>query len=173
MSQVEQRSTLSSIEQFHQKAIRATKQKNTGPKRSQDYQQVLAVDGSIKFAMDGRARAAARARTRPEAQRRRSPIPASLSSDAPLPKPSSLYQNAAKIADPGPRLTDQLKRLELLLPLASEPVAVDVDVRRGNGCDASRNSVRLENSVARRCSCVPAVTSSSAAATGIAMCVAN
>ncbi len=122
LSQVEQRSTLSSIEQFHQKAIRAEAEEHW-PEAVKDYQQVLAVDGSIKFAMDGRARAASRA----EVDQKLSAAladPGLLSSDATFSETVSLYQNAAKIADPGPRLTDQLKRLELLITAASEPVPV-------------------------------------------------
>ncbi len=122
MSQVEQRSTLSNIEQYHQKAIR-----DEADERWTDavasYQKVLAVDGSIKFAMDGKARAGARA----DLDRKLNAAladPGALSSDATYADVTALYQNAAKIADPGPRLTDQLKRLEQALALAKTPVPV-------------------------------------------------
>ncbi len=60
LNQVEQRSTLSSIEEFRQKGMRAETEERWG-EAVKDYQQVLTVDASIKFAMDGRARAGARA----------------------------------------------------------------------------------------------------------------
>ena len=122
LSQVEQRSTLSSIEQFHQKAIRAEAEERW-PDAVKDYQQVLAVDASIKFAMDGRARAGARAEVDQKlvggARRSRSAVVGATFAET-----VSLYQDAVKIADPGPRLTDQLNRLELIIAGASEPVPV-------------------------------------------------
>jgi len=122
MSQVEQRSTLSNIEQYHQKAIR-----DEADERWTDavasYQKVLAVDGSIKFAMDGKARAGARA----DLDRKLNAAladPGALSSDATYADVTGLYQSAAKITDAGPRLTDQLKRLDQALVLARTPVPV-------------------------------------------------
>ena len=122
LSQVEQRSTLSDIEQFHQKAIRAEADEHWTD-AVKDYQRVLAVDASIKFAMDGRARANARA----EIDQKLSAAladPGVLSSDATFGETVLLYQSAVKIAEPGPRLTDQLNRLETLIAGASEPVPV-------------------------------------------------
>ena len=122
LSQVELRSTLSDIEQFHQKAIRAEADEHWTD-AVKDYQRVLAVDASIKFAMDGRARANARA----EIDQKLSAAladPGVLSSDATFGETVLLYQSAVKIAEPGPRLTDQLNRLETLIAGASEPVPV-------------------------------------------------
>ena len=122
MNQVEQRSTLSDIEQYHQKATRAEADERWAEAVS-NYEKVLAVDASIKFAMDGRARAGARF----DLDRKLTAAiadPGALSSDATYAETVQLYQGAVKITSPGPRLTDQLNRLEAALALASEPVPV-------------------------------------------------
>jgi tetratricopeptide (TPR) repeat protein len=122
MSQAEQRSTLSSIELYREKATR-----DEADERWTDavasYQNVLAVDATIKFAIDGRARAGARA----DLDRRLNSAladPGALSSDATYADIAALYQSAVKIADPGLRLADQLKRLQQVLALAKDPVSV-------------------------------------------------
>jgi tetratricopeptide (TPR) repeat protein len=122
MNQVEQRSTLSNIEQYHQRATRAEDEERWSDAVA-DYNKVLAVDGSIKFAMDGRARAGARADLD---QKLNAAIadPGALSSDATFADVVRLYKDAVKITSPGPRLTDQLNRLEKDLAAASEPVVV-------------------------------------------------
>jgi tetratricopeptide (TPR) repeat protein len=122
MNQVEQRATLSDIEQYRLKAARAESEERWADAVA-DYEKVLSVDGAIKFAMDGRARANGRALLD---QKLESALadPGSLSSDATYAQTVSLYQGASKIASPGPRLTSQLNRLEAALAVASNPVSV-------------------------------------------------
>ncbi len=122
LNQVEQRATLSSIEQSHQKAIRAEAEERWSD-AVKDYQQVLAVDASIKFAMDGRTRARERAQVDQKLSAALAD-PGLLSSDATFAETVLLYKDAVTIADPGPRLKDQLNRLELVIAGASEPVPV-------------------------------------------------
>ena len=156
MSQVEQRSTLTNIEQFHQKAIRDEADERW-TEAVASYQKVLAVDGSIKFAMDGKARAG----TRADLDRKLNAAladPGALSSDATYGDVTALYQSAAKIDDPGPRLADQLKRLEQALALARDAGAGDVDIRFGHGSDHFADRCAWASSPARKCSCVRAAT---------------
>lgn len=122
MNQVEQRATLTNIEQYHQKAIRDEADERWADAVA-SYQKVLAVDGSIKFAMDGKARAGARA----DLDRKLNAAladPGALSSDATYADVTALYQSAVQIADPGPRLRDQVKRLQDALAIAKTPVPV-------------------------------------------------
>ena len=73
--------------------------------------------------MDGRARANGRALLDQKLQSALAD-PGALSSDSTYAETVALYRGAAKIASPGPRLTDQLNRLERALALASNPVPV-------------------------------------------------
>ena len=122
MNQVEQRATLTSIEQYRQRAARAEAEERWADAVN-DYEKVLSVDPAIKFAMDGRARANGRALLD---QKLEAAIadPGALSSDATYAQTVSLYQGASKVPGPGPRLTNQLNRLEAALALAGSPVRV-------------------------------------------------
>ena len=122
MNQVEQRATLSSIEEYRLKATRAEAEERWTDAVA-DYEKVLSVDAAIKFAMDGRARANGRALLDQKLQSALAD-PGALSSDSTYAETVALYQGASKIANPGPRLTDQLNRLERALALASNPVPV-------------------------------------------------
>jgi tetratricopeptide (TPR) repeat protein len=122
LSQVEQRSTLSRIDQLQQQA-----QKAEGDERWSEalaaYSEVLKVDPTIKFAMDGHERA----QTRVDLDQKLSAAiadPGALSSDSAFAETALLYKGAVAIADPGPRLTRQLDQLETILAVAAEPVAV-------------------------------------------------
>jgi tetratricopeptide (TPR) repeat protein len=122
MSQVEQRATLSDIDQYRLKATQAESEERWTDAVA-DYEKVLSVDGAIKFAMDGRARANGRALLDQKIESALADV-GSLSSDATYAQTVSLYQGASKIAHPGPRLTNQLNRLEAALAVASNPVPV-------------------------------------------------
>jgi tetratricopeptide (TPR) repeat protein len=122
MNQAEQRATLSSIDTLREKAGRAEADERWKDAAA-DYDRVLTVDASIKFAMDGRARAGERAELDRKLQAAISD-PGALSSDATYAATVQLYKDSVKIPDPGPRLTDQLNRLEKQLATASEPVQV-------------------------------------------------
>ena len=122
MNQVEQRSTLSSIEQFHQQATRDEDEEHWAQAVT-NYQKVLIVDGSIKFAKDGKARAAARADLDAKLNSALAD-PGLLSSDETYAETVATYEAALKIPGPGPRLTDQLNRLEKQLSIARDPVPV-------------------------------------------------
>jgi len=122
MNQVEQRATLTSIEQYRQRAARAEAEERWADAVN-DYEKVLSVDSAIKFAMDGRARANGRALLDQKLEAALAD-PGALSSDATYAQTVSLYQGATKIPGPGPRLTGQLNRLEAALTLASSPVPV-------------------------------------------------
>jgi hypothetical protein len=98
--------------------------------------------------------------------------PASLSSDTTFAETSQLYKNAAQIVQPGPRLTKQLDQLEKILAIAAQPVAVTLTSDAATEVTISQ----LDHSgplLARRFSCVPGATSSSVAATAVAICVRN
>ncbi len=78
-----------------------------------------------------------------------------------------------KIADPGPRLTDQVNRLGDALAIARDPVCRDADLRLGNGSDdfATRRTRQIRpqrGAIASR-----PVRTASAAATANATCAAN
>jgi len=122
MNQVEQRATLTSIEQYRQRAARAEAEERWTDAVN-DYEKVLSVDAAIKFAMDGRARANGRALLDQKLAAALAD-PGALSSDATYAQTVALYRGAAKIPSPGPHLTDQLNRLEAQLALASSPVPV-------------------------------------------------
>ncbi len=122
MSQVEQRATLTDIERYRQSAQRAESDERWSDAVAA-YEKVLAVDPAIKFAMDGRARANGRALLDRKLEAALADTGA-LSSDATFTETVALYQGATKIADPGPRLSSQLDRLEKALALAADPVPV-------------------------------------------------
>jgi len=122
MNQVEQRATLTSIEEYRQRAARAEAEERWADAVN-DYEKVLSVDAAIKFAMDGRARANGRALLDQKLGAALAD-PGALSSDAAYAQTVSLYEGAAKIPSPGPRLTNQLNRLEAVLTLAGNPVPV-------------------------------------------------
>ena len=122
MNQVEQRSTLSSIEEFHQQATRAEDEERW-KEAVANYRRVLTVDASIKFAKDGEARAGARSELDQKLNTALAD-PGLLSSDETYAETALLYETSIQIASPGPRLTDQLNRLEKQLSIAREPVPV-------------------------------------------------
>jgi hypothetical protein len=122
LTQVNQRATLTRIDQLQQKA-----QSDEAAEHWSDalasYSQVLSVDATIKFAKDGQERAKKRHEL-DEKLKAAIADPASLSSDTTFAETSQLYKNAAQIVQPGPRLTQQLDQLEKILAIAAQPVAV-------------------------------------------------
>ncbi len=122
INQVEQRSTLSNIDKYRQTALRAEADEHWTDAVSA-YGKVLTVDPNIKFAMDGRARAGARATLDAKLEATIAD-PGALSADGTYTAATQLYQDAAKVENPGPRLTAQLGRLQELLIIAGSPVAV-------------------------------------------------
>lgn len=122
LAQVDQASTLSRIDALRGKAQRhETAEQWVDAKAS--YEQVLAIAGSLKFARDGRARAATRARL-DEQLATTIREPQLLSSDERFNTAVALYQRAAQVPAPGPRLTEQLDQLEAILGYAAEHVPV-------------------------------------------------
>ena len=122
LSQVDQRATLSRIDQLQQKA-----QRDEAAERWSDaltsYSQVLTVDPTIKFAKDGEERTKKRVELE---QKLTAAIadPGQLSSDTAFAETVQLYKSATQIAQAGPRLTKQLDELEKILAIAAQPVAV-------------------------------------------------
>jgi len=122
MSQVEQRATLTDIERYRLSAQRAESEERWTDAVS-DYDKVLVADSAIQFAMDGRARANGRALLDQKLDAALGD-PGALSSDKTFADTVALYKGATKIAHPGPKLTNQLDRLEKALAFAANPVAV-------------------------------------------------
>lgn len=89
----------------------------------EEYNQALAVDANVVPAMEGRDRAASR-------QNLDSYLagvienPLRLAEDSVYEQTRQVYGNALRIAAPGPRLREQLARVETLLAKAREPVNV-------------------------------------------------
>jgi tetratricopeptide (TPR) repeat protein len=122
LDQARQRATLARIDVLQAQAQRDVDAENWTAALTA-YEQVLAVDPSIKFAKDGRERAAQRA----ELERRLAAAiadPGLLSSDEVFAKTTQLYRDAVKIGEPGPRLTSQLDQLEQILATAAKPITV-------------------------------------------------
>jgi tetratricopeptide (TPR) repeat protein len=122
LNQAKQRATLTRIDALQQQAQRDADAENWTAALAA-YEQVLAVDPTIKFAKDGRERAA----QRQELDRKLAAAiadPGALSSDEVFAQTAQLYRDAVDIHDPGPRLTGQLDQLERILAIASTPVAV-------------------------------------------------
>ncbi len=122
INQVDQRSTLSNIEMYRRTAVQAEADEHWADAAAA-YGKVLAVDASIKFAMEGRARAGSRA-VLDEKLVAAIADPGALSADTTFSAAQLLYNNAMQVKDPGPRLTAQLSRLHALLVVAGNPVPV-------------------------------------------------
>jgi tetratricopeptide (TPR) repeat protein len=122
LNQARQRATLSRIDVLQQQAERETDAEQWADALAA-YEKVLAIDPTIKFAKDGRARATERlALDRKLAAAIADP--GKLSSDEVFAQTAQLYRDAVQVESPGPRLTAQLDQLERILAIASEPVAV-------------------------------------------------
>ncbi|MDX1561756.1 MAG: tetratricopeptide repeat protein [Gammaproteobacteria bacterium] len=87
------------------------------------YEDALAIDPTLQFAIDGLARAQARA----DLDAKLSALidnPRLLLTDEVLGEARSLVSDARAIDDPGPRLSSQLEELDNLIVLASTPIDV-------------------------------------------------
>ncbi len=122
LEQVNQRATLSRIDQLRQKATDSESAERWAEALAL-YNDVLGVDSSIKFAKDGRDRAQARLELESNLA---SAIadPGVLSADAAFSATALLYRSAVQVPDPGPRLTRQIDQLEKILSIAAQPVTV-------------------------------------------------
>ena len=122
LAQVSQAGTLTRIER-----LQATASRDEAAEKWHDaatrYAELLDVDSTLKVAVDGQARAKMRADLddRLEAALADS---GTLSADSVYKSTVALYQEAVRVAKPGPRLTSQIDRLESMLAVASEPVPV-------------------------------------------------
>jgi tetratricopeptide (TPR) repeat protein len=85
------------------------------------YGEVLAVDGSLKFARDGQQEARSRAALN-TALDNAIANPGNLSSDKAFADTVALFERAVGVKPAGPELTAQLDRLESILEVAAEPV---------------------------------------------------
>lgn len=122
LAQVDQSTTLNRIEATRMRADRLAAAEDWA-NAAAAYGEVLKVDGTIKFARDGRERAQRRAAL----DSRLTEVlgnPTALSSDDALQIANSVYAEALAVTDAGPRLTEQRTRLEGLLALAARPIAV-------------------------------------------------
>jgi tetratricopeptide (TPR) repeat protein len=122
LAQVAQSGTLSRIERVRRAAERHEAAEDWAA-AERAYAEALAVDATLKFAADGRARAVARA----ELDRALESALADtgrLSNDAAFAETVALYERAAAVPSAGPRLTGQVDRLEAALAIASKPVPV-------------------------------------------------
>lgn len=89
------------------------------------YQTLLQVDGSLLFAQQGRDQAADRARL-DQLLEEQINHPERLASDQVFQEAGALLKVAATVGQPGPRLQQQMSRLEILMKEARTPVAVEI-----------------------------------------------
>jgi hypothetical protein len=90
------------------------------------YEEALARDASLQFAINGRAAVAPRA----ELGRRLDALidrPERLAADEVRREAERLLAQAAQIANPGPVIRSQVQRLELLLPTFNQPVMLALE----------------------------------------------
>jgi len=122
LNQVEQAGTLNRIQALKNSA-EAAESAEDWTRAAESYRQARAIDAALKFAVDGENRATARIGldNRLEAALA---DPGALSNDDVFSTTVALYDEAVKIASPGPRLSAQLDRLEAMLAIAAEPVPV-------------------------------------------------
>ncbi len=122
LAQVEQAQTLARIESTRRHAVELEAAEDW-PAAAAAYGDVLAIDPTIQFATEGRARAEARIQLD---QRLRDALsdPGALSADAVFQNAVALYDEAVDIAAPGAKLTAQLDRLESMIAVAAQPTTV-------------------------------------------------
>lgn len=89
------------------------------------YQALLQVDGSLLFAQQGRDQTADRARL-DQLLEEQINHPERLASDQVFQEAGTLLKVAATVRQPGPRLQQQISRLEILMKEARTPVAVEI-----------------------------------------------
>jgi tetratricopeptide (TPR) repeat protein len=90
------------------------------------YQEVLTIDNSIQFALYGKERSLKRKQL-DESMNYYLEKPSVLESDHSLEKATKLLKEAKQIEPQGPRLTQQLKRLDKLVTEAQIPVPVTIE----------------------------------------------
>lgn len=122
LEQVKQGSTLSRIDQLRNEAAQQESDEQWA-KANATYGEALAVEGTLKFAQDGRRRTAARAKLDSDLEAAIAQ-PELLSSDDRFEDAVALYQRAAKMTPAGPRLAGQLDALEAVIERAAHPVPV-------------------------------------------------
>ena len=122
LAQVRQSGTLDRIQQLREGAARFEAEERWSD-ALKSYSEALKIDGALKFAVDGKARSAERA----DLDRALADTivhPERLSSDDVYKKAVALQARAAAVADPGPRLREQITKLTTIVATASEPVSV-------------------------------------------------
>jgi tetratricopeptide (TPR) repeat protein len=122
--QVDTAIRLARIEELRNKASVAERSEDWGQALA-SYEAVLALDKSIRFALQGKERSMHRKQFE-ERMNYYLQKPSVLESDKSLTKAIALRQEATQVEPQGPRFTQQLQRLEKLITLAQTPVSVTI-----------------------------------------------
>jgi tetratricopeptide (TPR) repeat protein len=122
LAQASQSGTLTRIERLQRTAERQVAEESWVDAR-RTYGEVLAVDPTLKFAVDGQRHADERIEL-DRALEAALGDPGALAKDAVFAETVALYDRAVALDAPGQRLTAQLDRLEAMLATAARPITV-------------------------------------------------
>ncbi|MFQ5701390.1 MAG: hypothetical protein ACE5HU_06060 [Acidobacteriota bacterium] len=125
LEQVEENRKLEMIHHYHDRAVKLEEEEQWA-EAARQYQAVLAIDDTIRFARDGRSRSLRRAELA-KALEFQLAHPDRLSADAVLEEARTLLEEARAARPAGPVLQRQIARLDELVRTNSTPIRVTLE----------------------------------------------